>query len=141
MELLPIIYWTLIGVGIVAVVVIMFSYITFHIRKKMGNIPSTEITGNARNKKIKVTNPYKRPPQKKSHHPKVQTRSKFKEYEKRDKKEEKKRTTSSGSESISKLYKRPTSEERKTRIEVVNAPQDELKYHSMDSKTKRTGWS
>ena len=137
MELLPIIYWTLIVIGSLAAVVILFSYVTFNVRKKMGKIPSTEITGDARNKKIKVTNPDKKPIQKKTHHPKVQTRSKFKENVPK----EKKRTTSSREESGSKLYKRPTREEKKTRIEIVNAPKDETRYHSKDTNSKRTGWN
>ncbi|MCF6268257.1 MAG: hypothetical protein L3J41_00935 [Melioribacteraceae bacterium] len=137
MELLPIIYWSLIGVGLLAVIVIVFSYITFNVRKKMGNIPSTEIKGASRDKKIKVTNPDKKPAEKRSHHPKVKTRSKLKGSEQK----EKKKTTSSSNTSSGKLYKRPTKEEKKSRIEIVNAPKGDPKYHSMDINPKRDGWN
>ena len=136
MELLPIIYWSLIGVGIVAVLVIVFSYITFQVRKRLGNIPSEEVTGRARNKKVTVTNPDKKPAPKKVHHPKVQTRSKLKE----NKQKEKRRTTTPKEESSEKLYKRPTQGEKKSRIEIVNSPQGDPKYHSMDTNPKRGGW-
>ena len=136
MELLPIIYWSLIGVGIVAVLVIVFSYITFQVRKRLGNIPSEEVTGRARNKKVTVTNPDKKAIPKKVHHPKVQTRSKLKE----NKEKEKKRTTTTKEESSGKLYKRPTQDAKKSRIEIVNSPQSDPKYHSMDTNPKRGGW-
>ncbi len=137
MELLPIIYWTLIGVGILAVIVIVFSYITFNIRKKMGNIPNTEITGTNRNKKIIVTNPDKKSTPKKSHHPKVQTRSKLKE----NGENVKKKTTSKSEKSSDILYKKPTKEEKKSRIEIVNAPKSDPKYHSLGISPKRNGWN
>ncbi|MCK5456873.1 MAG: hypothetical protein KAI45_07075 [Melioribacteraceae bacterium] len=136
MELLPIIYWTLVGIGILALIVIISSYISFYLRKKMGHIPTTEVTGDARDKKVKVTNPDKRPEQKKSHHPKVQTRSKLKDNETK----EKKRTTSSNEKSSNKLYKRPTQDDQKSRIEILNAPKEELKYYSMETDSKRKKW-
>lgn len=137
MELLPIIYWALIGVGVLAVIVIVLSYITFHVRKKIGNIPSAEVTGDDRNKKIRVTNPDKKPTPKKPHHPKVRTRSKLKANEQKDKK----KATSSGDKSSSKLYKRPTREEKKSRIEIVNTPQKDQQYNSMNTNPKRDGWN
>jgi len=137
MELLPIIYWSLVGVGVLAVIVIAFSYITFHVRKKMGNIPKEEVTGTDRNKKIKVTNPDKKSAAKKPHHPKVKTRSKLND----NKQKEKKKRTSSSEKGSSKLYKRPTQEEKKSRIEIINAPKGDPKFHSMDTKPKRDGWN
>ena len=55
MELLPIIYWSLLSVGIVVLIVIIFSFISFKFRKKHGNIPSEEIKGIERDKKVKIT--------------------------------------------------------------------------------------
>lgn len=137
MELLPIIYWTLVGVGILTLIVIISSYISFHFRKKMGYKPSTEVTGDAKDKKVKVTNPYRRTEHKKPHHPKVQTRSKLKDNETKGKK----RITSSDKKSSSKLYKRPTQDDKKSRIEIINAPEEDLKFHSMDINPKRRGWN
>ncbi len=122
MELLPIIYWTLVSVGIFAFIVIIFSFISYHFRKKIGNIPLKKVSGKARDIKVKVTNPDKREKAKKSHHPKVQTRSKSKSIDTK----RKKRIASSNKNSSSKLYTRPTQDEKKSRIEIVNAPKEDL---------------
>lgn len=137
MELLPIIYWTLVGFGILAIIVIISSYISFYLRKKMGHIPTTEVTRDERDKKVKITNPDKRPQQKKSHHPKVHTRSKYKDNETKGKK----RTTSSNERSSGKLYKRPAQDDQRSRIEILNAPKEELKYYSNDTDPKRRKWN
>ena len=133
MELLPIIYWALIGVGIFALIVLIFSFISFHLRKKMGNTPSKKVPVEARDIKVKVTNPHKRKHDKKSHHPKVQTRSKFKSNGIK----EKKRTTSSDEKSSSKLYTRPTQDDTRSRIEIINAPEEDLNYHTIETNPKR----
>jgi len=137
MELLPIIYWALVGVGIFAFIVIIFSFISFHLRKKMGHIPSKEVSGDARDIKVKVTNPHKREDKKRPHHPKVQTRSKSKS----NKSKETNRTTSSNKKSSSELYKRPTQDDKKSRIEIINAPKEDLNYHSLDPDPKRRKWN
>ena len=117
MELLPIIYYSLIGLGVITIIVIIVSYITFKIRKKIGNIPSEEVKGDERNKKVKITNPDKKANVKKSHHPKVQTVSKRKSTS------GSKRSASHSSRKGEDVpyYKKPTKENRK-RIEIVNNP-------------------
>jgi uncharacterized membrane protein YhiD involved in acid resistance len=141
MELLPIIYWSLIGVGVLAVVVIIFSYVTFNVRKKLGNIPSEEVKGEARNKKVTITNPDKKESSKKAHHPKVQTRSRQKENTQKKKNV---RTTAS-KEKDSQLYKRPTKDSKRKRIEIINAPEtsskSDVNFHSMNATPKRKGWN
>ena len=102
----------------------------------MGHIPKTEVSGEARDKKVKVTNPDKRSRQKKSHHPKVQTRSKLKD----NKAKTKKRTTSSNEKSGNELYKRPTQDGHRNRIEILNAPKEELKYYSIEHDSKSRKW-
>jgi hypothetical protein len=142
MELLPIIYWSLTGVGILAVIVIIVSYVTFHVRKKIGNIPSEEVKGEARNKKVTVTNPDKKNETKKAHHPKVQTRSRQKDNLH---KKTSVGSSSSKSSSNSPLYKKPTRDSKKKRIEIVNAPDTKSKsgekYHPMNTTQKRNGWN
>ena len=141
MELLPIIYWSLTGVGILAVVVIVISFVTFNVRKKIGNIPSEEVKGEARNKKVTVTNPDKKNSSKKTHHPKVQKRSKQKDNLQKKTSE----SYSSSKDVSSSLYKKPTRESKKKRIQIVNAPDTKsksaTKYHTMDTTQKRDGWN
>lgn len=40
MELLPIIYWSLVGFGTLTLFVILISYITYHVRKKFDKVES-----------------------------------------------------------------------------------------------------
>jgi len=144
MELLPIIYWSLLGVGLLALIVIIFSFITFQFRKKLGNIPSVEIKGRERNKKIVVTNPDKKQIEKK-HHPKVQTRSKQKSGTTPSK------IKTSTDENIG-LYKKPTRETPKKRVEILNQNMDDssskkkplnkdTKFHSIKIESKQDGWN
>lgn len=135
MELLPIIYWTLVSVGILAFFVIIFSFISYHFRKRMGKIPIKESSRKGRDIKVKVTNPHKREDAKKSHHPKVQTRSRSKSNDPK----EKIRTTSSN-KSSSKLYSRSTQHGKKSRIEIINAPKEDLNYHLTDPNPIRREW-
>ncbi|MBU0473993.1 MAG: hypothetical protein KKF62_07490 [Bacteroidetes bacterium] len=144
MELLPIIYWSLLGVGLLALIVILFSFITFKFRKKLGNIPSTEVKGKERNKRIVVKNPEKLQAEKK-HHPKVQTRSKQKAGTTNSK------SKSSSDENIG-LYKKPTRETPKKRVEILNQNMDDnssmkkpvnkdTKFHSIKIESKQDGWN
>lgn len=73
MELFPIIYWSLIGFGLIALLTILISYLTYQIRKKLGNIPPESYGNNDRNKKeIIVKIPGKKSSANiKQHHPKV----------------------------------------------------------------------
>ena len=144
MELLPIIYWALIGVGILALIVIIFSFITFQIRKRLGTIPNEEIIGDERNKKIIVTNPDKKSSSvksapKKPHHPKVKTRKKKVPVEGTRASV----PTPSNKNEIAVLYKKPSKDKKKSRIEIVNSPQSRVtkKFHSMDVSSKRKGWN
>jgi len=139
-ELLPVIYWSLFSVGILALIVIIISFITFKFRKKYGNIPSSEVVGKERNKKITVTNPDKKPKLGKKHHPKVQTRSKNKSSTSTKHKSKKK------TDENANLYRRPTRDSQNKRIEVLNSnaekssSQGDSEYHSMQIKPKRDGW-
>jgi len=137
-ELLPVIYWSLFTVGVLALFVIIISFITFKFRKKYGNIPSSEVAGKERNKKITVTNPDKKLKSEKKHHPKVQTRSKnksSKEYKSKKTLDEK-----------ANLYKKSTRDSNKKRIEVLNpnskksSSQEDTEYHSLQINPKRDGW-
>jgi len=147
MELLPIIYWSLLSVGIVVLIVIIFSFISFKFRKKHGNIPSEEIKGIERDKKVKVTNPEKSQFEKK-HHPKVQKISKLKRGS----------TTSSHEKSNNKeendgLYKKPTRETLKKRVEILkknfnedssktkSSINDRTTFHSIKIESKKDGWN
>ncbi len=141
MELLPIIYWSLLVAGILALVVIVISFITFQVRKKYGRIPSEEVQGKERNKKVKVTNPDKKPKTEKKHHPKVQTRS-------RQKKVSSSRKDKNISSVDSALYKKPTRDSHKKRIEIVNpslnddqSSKKETKYHSLKIDSRRNDWN
>jgi len=71
MELLRIIYWTLVGFGILALMVILISYTTYLIRKKLGKIPSESIGNEDKIKKIKVNISNRNSPRVKQHHPRV----------------------------------------------------------------------
>jgi len=73
MELFPIIYWSLIGFGLIALITILISYLTYQIRKKLGNIPAESYTNGDRNKEeIVVRILGTRSSTKiKQHHPKV----------------------------------------------------------------------
>ncbi len=145
MELLPIIYWSLLVAGILAIVVIIVSFITFRIRKKYGYIPSEEVKGKERNKKVKVTNPDKKPKTEKKHHPKVQTRS-------RQKSSSASHRTKKKSSTDSALYKKPTRDSHKKRIEIVNpilerdskdnqSSKKDTKYHSIKINSRRNDWN
>jgi len=147
MELLPVIYWSLFSVGVSALIVILFSFLTFQFRKKYGHIPSEEVIGDERNKKVTVTNPDKKSKEKrqeKKHHPKVQTRSRKKDnpvprVEKKD------------TEDIS-LYKKPTRDDRRKRVQVINENTNDrssshhksdgdIQYHSIKLDSKHKGWN
>lgn len=54
MELLRIIYLSLTGFGILALIAILISYITYKVRKKLGKIPLEDIRKRERTKKIKI---------------------------------------------------------------------------------------
>ena len=71
MELLRIIYWSLIGFGILALMVILISYATYQIRKKLGKIPSEEIRNEDKIKKIKVNISNRNSHRVKQHHPRI----------------------------------------------------------------------
>ena len=141
MELLPIIYQSLLYAGILASVVIVVSFIAFQFRKKYGNIPSEEVQGKERNKKVTVTNPDKKPKTEKKHHPKVQTRS-------RQKKVSAPHKDKNISSSDSALYKKPTRDSHKKRIEIVNpdlnddqSSEKETKYHSLKIDSRHNDWN
>ena len=145
MELLPIIYWSLLVAGILAIVVIIVSFITFRLRKKYGLIPSEEVRGKERDKKVKVTNPDKKPKTEKKHHPKVQTRS-------RQKKASTPHKNKKHSSVDSALYKKPTRDSLKKRIEIVNpilepdfkdnqSSKKDTKYHSIKIDSRRNDWN
>ncbi len=141
MELLPIIYWSLLGAGILAIVVIVISFITFQFRKKYGHIPSEEVVGKERNKKVRVTNPDKKKKTEKKHHPKVKTRSRHNK-DVRASKEKKVHSSDSA------LYKRPTRDSKRKRIEIVNpidndidATQSDTKYRPLKVSSKRNDWN
>lgn len=122
MELLPIIYWSLFGAALLAVVVIIISFFTFRLRKKYGYIPDEEVKGEERNKKVKVKNPDKKPKTKnkqteeKKHHPKVRTRSKRQASSKPSMSNTKKPAPSIESS----LYRKPTRDSHRKRIEILN---------------------
>lgn len=139
MELLPVIYWSLFSVGILALLVIIFSFITFQVRKRYGYIPSEEVKGEERNKKVTVKNPDPKAKSQKKHHPKVQTRSR-------------KKRSSTEENSIQNnpkdylLYKKPTKDVHRKRVEVLNPNSDEKnksdeKFQSIQIKTKHNGWN
>ncbi len=141
MELLPIIYWSLLGAGVLAIVVIVISFITFQFKKKYGLIPSEEVVGKERNKKVRVTNPDKKKKTEKKHHPKVKTRSR-QNKDVRASKEKKVQTSDSA------LYKRPTRDSKRKRIEIVNpidndidATQSSTKYRPLKVSSKRNDWN
>jgi hypothetical protein len=73
MELFSLIYWSLIAFGLIALITILFSYLTYQIRKKLGNIPAENYANNSKNKgEIVVRIPGKSSSTKiKQHHPKV----------------------------------------------------------------------
>ena len=71
MELLRIIYWSLIGFGILTVLVILISYATYQIRKKLGKIPSEGIRNEDKIKKTKVNISNRNSQRVKHHHPRV----------------------------------------------------------------------
>jgi len=145
MELLPIIYWSLLGVGILTLVVVIISFITFKVRKKFGIVLANEISNKERNKKVRVTNPDKLKTEKK-HHPKVQTISKQKRNSSHSK------TKSSELENDG-LYKKPTKETPKKRVEILNqniidnslksnsSKNDKTKFHSIKVESKKDGWN
>jgi hypothetical protein len=149
-ELLPVIYWSLFSVGILTLVVLIFSFITFQYRKKYGNIPSGQVSEKERNKKVKVTNPDKKKTKdnktssEKKHHPKVQTRSRQEISSSSEKKDK-----TSNIKSVN-LYKKSARDSKQKRIEVLNknmedepikekTTQNKTKFHSLrvDSKQKR----
>lgn len=139
MELLPVIYWSLFSVAVLALVVILFSFITFQFRKKYGNLPSEEVKGEERNKKVKAKNPDKKSKPTKKHHPKVQTRSKVKKSSSRN------NGGKSKPEEFS-LYKKPTKDSSRKRVEVLNPnPSDNSKskekFHSIHINSKRDEWN
>ncbi len=73
MELFRIIYWSLILFGFIALITILISYLTYQIRKKLGNIPAESYRNNEREKeeiivKIPRGSSFAKP---KQHHPKV----------------------------------------------------------------------
>ena len=70
MELLRLIYWSLIGFGILTLLVILISYATYQIRKKLRKTPSESIRNEDRTKKIKV-NISNRNLSRVQHHPRV----------------------------------------------------------------------
>ena len=145
MQLLPIIYWSLLGVGILTLFVIIISFITFKVRKKFGMVPSNEISNRERNKKVRVTNPDKLQTEKK-HHPKVQTISKQKRNSTHAK-------TKSPELENDGLYKKPTKETPKKRVEILNqniidnslksnsSKNDKTKFHSIKVESKKDGWN
>ena len=163
MELLPIIYKSLSYAGILALVVIIVSFVAFRFRKKYGSIPSQEVHGKERNKKVKVTNPDKKSKTEKKHHPKVQTRSRQK---KSSSTQRERRTSVSKREtrpSISRrdkkvepinseLYKKPTRDTHRKRIEIINpavernsdkeqSSQSNTKFHPMKIDSRRNDWN
>lgn len=71
MELLRIIYLSLIGFGILALVVISASYITYQVRKKLGKTPSEGIRKEDRIKNVKVKFHDRNSSSVKQHHPSV----------------------------------------------------------------------
>ncbi len=71
MELLRIIYWSLIGFGILTLMVVMISYVTYQIRKKLGKIPAESTRNVDRINKIKVNISNRNPSRTKQHHPRV----------------------------------------------------------------------
>ncbi|VAX25912.1 hypothetical protein MNBD_IGNAVI01-734 [hydrothermal vent metagenome] len=73
MELFRIIYWSLIVFGLIALITILISYLTYQIRKKLGNIPAEHYRNNDRNQKeIVVKIPRSSGTSEiKQHHPKV----------------------------------------------------------------------
>ena len=71
MDLLRIIYWSLIGFGILTLLVILISYVTYLIRKKLGKIPSESIGNEDKIKKIKVNISNRNSHRVKQHHPRV----------------------------------------------------------------------
>jgi hypothetical protein len=144
MELLPIIYWSLLVVGILTVIVVIISFITFQFRKRFGHIPSAEVKGNEREKKIKITNPDKREKTEKKHHPKVQTRSRNK---KSSSENSRSKTIKTSTPEEVKLYKKPTRDMKKKRIEILNPglqkdppSSGNTKYHPMDIESKHKNW-
>jgi hypothetical protein len=139
MELLPVIYWSLFSVGVLALIVILFSFITFQFRKKYGIIPSEEVKGDERDKKVTVKNPDKKAKSKKKHHPKVQTRSRKNNSPIEDK-------TKQNYPKDYSLYKRPTKDSVRKRVEVLNPNPDKdsksnEKFHSIQIDSKRNGWN
>lgn len=91
MELLPIIYWSLVGFGILTLFVVILSFLTYHIRKKLEKIPSKNVDHQNSSKNI-----YSNPGSMKQHHPKVvkQTSEKiFPKYQYRSNKNKSKRIT------------------------------------------------
>jgi hypothetical protein len=144
-ELLPVIYWSLFSVGILALVVTVISFIIFKFRKKYGHIPSDEVLGKYRNKKVKVTNPDKKPKTEIKHHPKVQTKSRQKSNSSRPGREV-------PASSKAELYKRPTRDSQKKRVEIINPnlenePTKEKyskknnEYHSLRVDSKQNDWN
>lgn len=145
MELLPIIYLSLLIVGILAIIVIIFSFVSFQVRKKLGNLPNEKVSSNERNKKVKVTNPDISSSKDKKHHPKVQTLSKQKSNSYSEK-EKKIAAEDSGH------YKKPTKETPKKRVVILNENfEDEYydkesssknpKYHQIKIESKKDGWN
>ena len=71
MDLLRIIYWSLIGFGILTLLVILISYATYQIRKKFGEIPQESIGNEDETRKIKVNIANRNSSRVKQHHPRV----------------------------------------------------------------------
>ncbi len=71
MKLLPIIYWSLVGFGILTLMVVFTSYITFQIRNKLGKIPSESIRKEDRIKKTKMKFHDRNSSSVKQHHPRI----------------------------------------------------------------------
>lgn len=70
MELLPIIYWSLVGFGIMTLLILITFYISYHIRKKMGRL-NTVKNNVDRNNFTVAENKINQIPSRVEHHPKV----------------------------------------------------------------------
>ncbi|MEN8193297.1 MAG: hypothetical protein ABFS12_10810 [Bacteroidota bacterium] len=71
MELLPIIYWSLVGFGILTLLVILISFLTYNIRKKLEKIPSENNKNKHTQKEVDPNKLYNNSTVTKQHHPKV----------------------------------------------------------------------
>ena len=78
MELLPIIYWSLIGFGILTLMVILTAYLTYQFRKRLKKIPSEGFR--SENKNLYKKNSDRDSNSIKHHHPRVVKQIRRKNY-------------------------------------------------------------